>query len=204
MRHTLYMSLRSPFARRVRLTLEELGLEYDTEVLDVFNPPASFLEVNPLGRVPALRLPNQEVLVDSWSILEHLRAQHGHHPLFLFDGGRATQARSVSGLAVGLMEHAVMHFLEGMRGPGQVSHVIQGEHLDMVRGALAHLEDVVRGQSAYALGSELRLCDLDLGAALAYADLRLGRIVQEKYPELRAYLARLNERASFKKTAPPA
>ncbi|MBI3555545.1 MAG: glutathione S-transferase family protein, partial [Deltaproteobacteria bacterium] len=118
MKHTLYISQRSPFARRVRLVLEELGVDYDTEVLDVFNLPPGYAGINPLGRVPVLRLPNQELIVDSWMILDYLRSRHEEHPLFLTGGASDARSRSISGIAVGVMEHTVLAFLENMRGPG--------------------------------------------------------------------------------------
>jgi glutathione S-transferase len=192
MKIKLYGSLRSPFARRARLMLEELGVEHDFEVVDVFNPPAAFLEVNPLGRVPALRLADGRVLIDSWAIHAYFEARHGAHPLFLFGGAGEAAARRVTALAVGVMEHAVMAFLKYDRD----------EALAVVGRALRTLEGEALGP--YFFGDRLGCWDLDLGAALAYCDLRLGRSVVDGHPKLRAYLEALSARPSFRKTVPPA
>ena len=201
--HTLYMSVRSPFARRVRLTLEELGVEYETQVLDVFNPPPGFTEVNPLGRVPALRLPNTELIVDSWMILDYLRERHGSHPLFLTGGASGAQARNISGLAVGVMEQAVAVAIESMR-PTVAYPPARAEYVESARRGLALLDSLRGFDSSFMLDDQLRLCDIDVGVALAYCELRLGRDFIEPYPALRAHLALANQRESFRKTAPPA
>ena len=64
MRHTLYLSLRSPFARRIRLALEELGVPYDVETVDVFNLPPAYDAINPLRRVPVLKTPEGTLIID--------------------------------------------------------------------------------------------------------------------------------------------
>ena len=50
----LYISARSPFARRVRLALLENKIRFSEKVFDVFNPLPELITVNPLARVPAL------------------------------------------------------------------------------------------------------------------------------------------------------
>ena len=44
---TLFISLRSPFARRVRLAFIEHGVRYHEVVEDVFKPSAVLIEANP-------------------------------------------------------------------------------------------------------------------------------------------------------------
>lgn len=207
MKHTLFMSLRSPFARRVRLVLEELGLDYETEVIDVFNPPASLFEINPVGRVPVLITPTGEALIESWQIGRYLEAHFGSHALFSFAATSEARARSLSGLSVALMEFSVAAYLESVRGPGVTSVDALQEYRDMARNALKFFERelaATRGLLTYSLTNDLRVWDLDLGTALAYAKLRLGSDVLEPYPSLRSYLSTVDLRASFAKTAPPA
>src|SRR5688572_17224298 len=66
----LFYSLRSPFARRVRLAFLESGCPFEEKVCDVFKPTAELLAVNPLGRVPVLRLKSGPILIDSTLILQ--------------------------------------------------------------------------------------------------------------------------------------
>lgn len=201
--YLLYLSLRSPFARRVRLAFEELGCAYETRVVDVFNPTPELLEVNPLARVPALKLASGEVLVESSAILDFLRSRHSNHPLFC-DGAYEIKARTLSGLAVGIMELTVASFLETLRGPGLSMPEVRQEYVENVMRALRRVDALLRESSGrFGLSEVLHVADLDLGAAFAYCDLRLGREKVDRYPALRGYFERLSERPSFQKTVPP-
>lgn len=177
-------------------------MPYAAEVVDVFNLPSWFSAINPLGRVPAVRLGNGEVIVDSTEIHAYLKARHENHALFGRQGASEARTRHLSGLALGIMEYTVGAFLETLRPqPLRIAAVSQ-DFTQSVERALAWLAGEIRGR--YVLGETLSACDLDLGAALGYCDLRLGTSYVDRHPALRAYLKRLHERASFIKTIPPA
>ena len=48
--HTLYCSKTSPFARKVRVVVRELGIQdlIDEQLVDPFDPSPEFLACNPL------------------------------------------------------------------------------------------------------------------------------------------------------------
>ena len=62
----------SPYVRRVAVSLRTLGFAYDHDSRSVFADFDAMLEVNPLGRIPALVLDDGEVLIDSAAILDWL------------------------------------------------------------------------------------------------------------------------------------
>lgn len=200
--HKIYVSLRSPFARRIRLLFEELGVAYETETVDVFQPTPGLLEANPLGRVPVLELPDRQRIVDSVEIRGYLEGQFPTHPLFLRGGASEARVRTLCALAVGIMDHVIQAYLETLRAPGLRDPALRQDAIDAVQRALAAFERELAGP--YLLGDALRAVDLDLGAALGYCDLRLGSGLVDRYPALRAYFERLSQRQSFQKTAPPA
>jgi glutathione S-transferase len=68
---------RSPFTRRVAITLKVYGMPYEQLSLSGFNDRAEVRASNPLGRIPALVLDNGEVLVDSGAIIDHLDEAFG-------------------------------------------------------------------------------------------------------------------------------
>ena len=68
---------RSPYTRRVAITLEAYGVPYEQQALSGFGNRAEVRAKNPLGRIPALVLDNGEVLVDSGAIIDHLDEAHG-------------------------------------------------------------------------------------------------------------------------------
>jgi glutathione S-transferase len=201
--YILHTSLRSPFGRRVRLLLEELKADYETVIHDVFAPTPELIALNPLGRVPVLQLADGRRLIDSWEIVEYLKERHGADPLFARGGADEIRLRNVTALALGVMEGAVAAFLErAMRAPAMRSLVVEQDALESIERALRALETEVRGP--YVAGEKLGVWDLELGAALAYCDLRQGPALVDARPVLREYLKRLNARESFKKTVPPA
>lgn len=60
-----------PFVQRSVVLLEEKGIDYDIDFIDVYNPPAWFLEISPTGKVPVLQV-DGEVLFESTVIGEYL------------------------------------------------------------------------------------------------------------------------------------
>ena len=62
----------SPFVRRVAVAMNLMGLPFERRVLSVFTDFDDMLRVNPLGKVPALRLDGGEWLFDSRFILDYL------------------------------------------------------------------------------------------------------------------------------------
>ena len=63
---------RSPYTRRVAITLRAYGLPYEQRDLSGFGNRADVRASNPLGRIPALVLNNDETLIDSSAIIDHL------------------------------------------------------------------------------------------------------------------------------------
>src|SRR5258705_13770057 len=68
---------RSPFTRRVAITLKVYGMPYEQLSLSGFNDRAEVRVSNPLGRIPALVLDNAEELVDSGALIAHLDEAFG-------------------------------------------------------------------------------------------------------------------------------
>ncbi|WP_306261149.1 glutathione S-transferase family protein [Pararhizobium sp. IMCC21322] len=80
---TLYHSLTSVCSQKVRLTLAELGLGFQSRVMDLkkgdqFAP--DYLKLNPNAVVPTL-IDGTQVVLNSNTILQHLCARNAAHPL---------------------------------------------------------------------------------------------------------------------------
>ena len=87
---------RSPYTRRVAITLNAYGMAYEQRPLSGFDDRAEVRVLNPLGRIPALVLDDGEVLVDSVAIVDHLderrRAEHGPDSALAPAGGKDRRA----------------------------------------------------------------------------------------------------------------
>lgn len=68
---------RSPFTRRVAITLHIYGVAFEQRPLNGFGHRAEVRAANPLGRIPALVLDNGETLIDSGAIIDYLDEVHG-------------------------------------------------------------------------------------------------------------------------------
>lgn len=60
-----------PFVQRSVIVLQEKGVDYDINYINIKEPPAWFKEISPLGKVPLLKV-GDEVLFESAVIMEYL------------------------------------------------------------------------------------------------------------------------------------
>lgn len=62
----------SPYVRRVAVSLRVLGFAYEHDTRSIFGDFEALRRINPLGRIPSLRLDDGDVMVDSAAILDWL------------------------------------------------------------------------------------------------------------------------------------
>ncbi|OMJ24155.1 Glutathione S-transferase omega-1, partial [Smittium culicis] len=72
---SLYTSKICPFAHRTVLAMKEANVPYESIEIDLYNKPEWYNQVNSALKVPAMRLPNGEILVESLLILEYVCEQ---------------------------------------------------------------------------------------------------------------------------------
>eukprot|EP00013_Stygamoeba_regulata_P019735 CAMPEP_0177656958 /NCGR_PEP_ID=MMETSP0447-20121125/15895_1 /TAXON_ID=0 /ORGANISM="Stygamoeba regulata, Strain BSH-02190019" /LENGTH=224 /DNA_ID=CAMNT_0019161213 /DNA_START=18 /DNA_END=692 /DNA_ORIENTATION=+ len=69
----LYTARICPFAQRPRIVAALKNIQLEEEEIDLTNKSASFLEVNPQGKVPALKIrPDSDTMVESLVVAEYL------------------------------------------------------------------------------------------------------------------------------------
>ena len=112
----LFCNATSPFARKVRVAMHEMGLSDRVEevLTDPFaaSPPPELLAANPLSRIPTLITDEGLALPDSKLILEWLQAtQSNRLPV---ESARWAAARRAT-IAEGVIEAAVASVLEKRR-----------------------------------------------------------------------------------------
>lgn len=73
---TLVTKPACPFAERVRIVLALLAIPHRVETVDVYDPPAWFRRISPLGKVPVL-IDGDAVLFESTAINEYLVEVYG-------------------------------------------------------------------------------------------------------------------------------
>jgi glutathione S-transferase len=199
----LFVSARSPFARRVRLAFREHGIRHEEKVVDVFKPNPDLIALNPLARVPTVRLSDGSVLAESEKILGLFYESRPNSPLLAPSGPARVTAHFWSALALGLCEKSVEFYLESLR----VESARDPELLEEVREiATRVLErfDAFIGERETIVPGQLTQADLDMGAALGYLSLRYSDQWKSRYDHAADFLRRLEGRPSFEATRPPA
>ena len=61
-----------PYVQRAAIALEEMGIEYHRVDIDLDDPPDWFRQLSPLGKVPLLRINNEDLLFESAVIAEYV------------------------------------------------------------------------------------------------------------------------------------
>jgi len=117
-------SLRSPFVRRVATTMRLYGMTYEHKALGHTGDDAPALrKLNPVGRVPALVLDDERVIIDSASILDFLdRSVGADRALTPLAGEGRDRVLSLFSVSTGCMEKAVATFYEVRFRPEDKRH----------------------------------------------------------------------------------
>lgn len=196
----LYHSAVSPYSRRVRVVAEELGLSEQIEVIEIdpFNPPADFLALNPLSKVPVLVTELGEALPDSNLIISYLFTR-GHGLAALPRAAGRWKALRRQYLAEGIIDAVAASVHEKRRPEGIIYQVFLDRQVLAIQRAIARLNEEV---------DELRsgrptTVEITIGCALADLDLRMPYVEwRRQFEALSGWQTRFAERASMQKTAP--
>jgi glutathione S-transferase len=100
----------SPYARKIRIAADILGLADRIEIagVDLADPADSIRVQNPLGKIPALVLEDGSSLYDSRVIAEYLDHLAGGEKLFPADPARRFAALRLQALGDGICDAAVL------------------------------------------------------------------------------------------------
>ncbi len=198
----LYSAAASPFARKVRICLLELGIEDQVDFMDATSTPVApndmLIIQNPLGKIPCLVSDEGAALYDSRVITRYLNDLEAGN---LYPTGAALwQALTLEATADGMMEAAVLMVYEKRVRPEEMVYNVWIEaQWDKVARALDALE---AGWSGY-LNGPLDMAQISVGVVLEYLDFRhddrdwrKGRVV------LTHWQAEFTKRDAMQKTRP--
>jgi len=200
----LYYSPNSPYARKARIIIHELGLVARvTEVPVTLPADAKFRAINPLGKIPALVLDDNSVIYDSPVICEYLDelGQGKFFPrasLFREAQGR-WRALTLQALGDGLAD-AVVRRNQEMRLPEdkRSAEVIerQSKSIEASFG--------VADRAAPKFPEYPTIGEIAIACAIGYLDLRIPNDGwRDRYPQLAAWLETFSRYPSVEATKPP-
>jgi len=194
---------RSPYTRRVAITLEVYGLPYEQRDLSGFGNRADVRAANPLGRIPALVLDNGETLVDSAAIIDHLDEIVGPDRALTPTAGADRRAvLRLAALMMGACDKGLHAAYERNHHPPEKVHEPWiDDCMAQMRNALAAAETMVEpGQDYLLLG---RLTQADVTAFIAER-LARGLMIDtaSEMPRLHAHCRKLLQQEAFRSTEP--
>ena len=194
---------RSPFTRRVAITLNIYGVAFEQRALSGFDNRAEVRASNPLGRIPALVLDDGETLIDSNAIIDHLDEAYGRdRPLTPRDGADRRAVLRVAAMMMGACEKCLHAAYERNRRPPEKLHQPWiDDCMAQVRSALTAVHAMIDADQPYLLLG--RLTQADVTAVVAERLARaLGVDTGAQMPRLRALTGKLAEAPFFQVTEP--
>ncbi|RXT48290.1 glutathione S-transferase [Bosea sp. Tri-44] len=174
----------SPFGRKIKIAIAELGLEDRIEIVpaDTNDPAESLRRQNPLGKVPTLVFEDGTTLFDSRVIAEYLNHLAGGGRLFPAGEDRFAQLR-LQAVADGVCDAGLLQVYELRLRTAEMRNAAWTENqAGKVARALASLE------AAPPVYDRPRIGEIALACALGYLDLRFEGVWRAGHPALVAWL----------------
>ena len=191
----------SPFARKVRIVLEERRIPHEYIVERGSAPGSRVPQFNPLGKVPTLALDGGRGLYDSPVIVEYLDSLGTGARLIPEPFNERIEVRRWEALGDGIAE-ATVAINHDLREPKDKQHPPawhERQRLKIDRGLAVMEKDLGGGE--FCFGGRFTLADIAAGYALSYLDYALPEIEWRKSHPALAHLAeRLFARRSFSET----
>ena len=193
--------LDSPFVRRVAISAQYLGIDYEHRELSIFRSYDEFRELNPLVKVPTLICDDGEMLVDSTLIIEHLQSLAADSNTLQPDDTdeRRTSLKFV-GVALVAMEKLVQVIYETRQRPAELIHQPWLDRvLQQLASALEQLEEAVGDGGSWLFGKALSQADISIAVAWRFSQLMAAdRVDPQEYPGLVRFSGRAGALAEFK------
>ena len=188
--------LDSPYVRRVAISLDLYGVDFEHQSLSVFSTFAEFSKINPVVKAPTLVLDDGTVLMDSSLILDYLESLAPADKKLL---PQAPAARAhdlqLLGLALAACEKSVQIVYEHNLRPAEKLHA---PWLDRISGQLLAAYSLLEKQ----LGDSDALDQATLTAAVAwsFSQYTVASVVKaDAFPNLKRLADRLEQHPAFKK-----
>lgn len=193
----LLYTKRSPYSRKVQIMALEKGIDLTLVEEDLLNKSPLLLAANPLGKIPALILDNNDTLFDSPVICEYIDGLN-NDPILILPAQRLTILRWQA-LADGLMDNVVALYLEKLRHPLNFNPKFIDNQEHHCALALHYCEQHIRELGDFSLAS------ISVACAVDYVNFRAAHLNQPgQYPLLQNWLGELSKRPSLQTTQPVA
>ena len=194
---------RSPYTRRVAITLRAYGIDFEQRQISGFGNREEVRASNPLGRIPALVLDDGETLIDSGPIVDHLDETYGgDRPLTPRRGPDRRAVLRVAALMMGACDKALQAaYARNHTPPEKIHQPWIDDCSAQAMNALATVGAMVDPAAPYLLLG--RLTQADIASFVAERLARgIGLDTESQTPRLRTLCRKLLEEPPFRSTEP--
>jgi len=182
---TLHTSLPSPYGRKVRIVIDQLGLTDSTTIMPVNtqDPADPIRGINPLGKIPALVPDGEPAIFDSRVIVDYLDSRFGDGSIIPREQQARYRMLTLAALAEGVNDALLLITYERRyRDEEQVGP----RWLELQMGKVERgFEAIIQALDEYKAPG---IAATSLACALAYADWRKQIDWRSRYPALVQWL----------------
>ena len=194
----------SPFVRKVLVTLEHKGLDYELNPMSPFPPSEELLKLNPKGQIPAFT-DGDLTLADSTVICQYLEDQYPQNTLLPDTPDDRAKARWLACYSDTTLASAVggPYFFQKivkplfMRKEPDTDLVVKAEQ-QLIPDALAYLEQQLV-ESTFCVGDQFSTADVALGSQLHNLATAGYQIPDQEFPNLARYTSTVADTPQFQR-----
>jgi glutathione S-transferase len=199
---TLFDYLPSQNAWKVRLLLNQLGMQYATVQVSIFEGEGrdpEFLRINPTGKVPALRLDDGRTLAESNAILAYLAEGTPYLPQDRYGRAKVHQWLSWEQEHVEANIGSLRYWTLTGKLDKRVPELVDAKHAASVRSL--QLLDRELANRPFIAGNQYTIADISVFAYSSRAE-EAGLSIAA-YPNFRSWIARVEAQPGFLGTVYP-
>jgi glutathione S-transferase len=196
----------STYVRTVRLLLEEIGVDYTLQSVDIFNgesQSAEYLAKHPFGKVPTLEV-DGELLYETAAITQYLDATIAHHKFSPVDPLLQARMRQMMGIvdsyfyAAAIGSIVIQRLIVPSQG-GETDEAKVKAAIAPAQTAIEAIESLATGKP-YLLGSGLSIADFYLIPIFIYlSQTPEFAVITAQTPKLNTWWDAVSQLTSVKK-----
>jgi glutathione S-transferase len=199
----LISSLTTPYGRKVRIVIAEKHLDVEWQEENVWAADTKVGLYNPLTKIPVLVLDDGTTLYDSRVIVEYLDGIVPVSRLIPESGRERAMVKRWEALGDGIADAGIAVFLERKRPAELQSNDWITRQLGKIESGIAGAAREM-GDRKFCHGETYTLGDISLACSLLWVEFRLPEVTwRQTYPNLRAWIERIEARQEFIDTKPP-
>jgi glutathione S-transferase len=200
----LYASPASSFARKIRVMLIEKNVPHEVIMMNLWEPN-DYQRINPIGKVPALELDNDMVLINSPVIADYVDGKYPTPRFIPADPDGRLEVRRWEAVADGTMDAAAVILYENrFHDEAARSQAYLTRLRGKIEAGLSRLDGML-GDRPWLVGDSMTLADLAICCHVGFLAVRMPDLFpQERYRNLARLRKTMEARESMIRTVPPA